>query len=54
MTTGALTITLDDGERQVLLLALAVLGLHRPGWQPACIEPLAARLDGRARDNTAE
>jgi hypothetical protein len=26
------TVTLEEGERQATILALAVLALHRPGW----------------------
>jgi hypothetical protein len=27
------TVTVDDGERQMLLLALAKLSIERPGWK---------------------
>lgn len=39
-------IELDESQRQVLLLAIAKLSLSRPGWHPACLTPIAVKLDG--------
>jgi hypothetical protein len=49
-----ITVTIDEGERQMLLLALAKLSIERPGWHWTLGE-LAAKFstaptieDGRA------
>ena len=31
-----MTVTIDEEDRQLVLLALAILGLQRPGFQFAC------------------
>ncbi len=36
----------DEGDRQMILLALAELSLRRPGWEPAAIRPVAQKLGG--------
>jgi hypothetical protein len=38
-------IDVTDGERQVILLALAELALSRPGWNPMLLE-LGVRFAG--------
>ena len=38
------TFTITESERQVIVLALARLGLERPGWEPACIVPLVRKI----------
>jgi hypothetical protein len=40
------TFTVDEGQRQILLLALAKLSLERPGWEYA-LDLIAAQLQGR-------
>lgn len=42
-----MTIEVSEGERQVIVLALADLALSRPGWNPMLSE-LAARFAGVA------
>jgi hypothetical protein len=44
------TVTLDEGERQMLLLALAQLALDRPGWEWTLGE-LAEKYQGREMFN---
>ena len=39
-------IQLEEGQRQMVLLALAKLSIERPGWLDA-IEELALRMDNR-------
>jgi hypothetical protein len=40
-----MTVEITEGERQVILLALAELALSRPGWNPMLFE-LAASFAG--------
>lgn len=42
-----MTIELEEGDRQAILLALAKLSLSRPGWHPACLSRIADQLRGR-------
>lgn len=41
-----MTITIEEDQRQMLLLAIANLHLARPGWSLPC-EELADLLEGR-------
>jgi hypothetical protein len=41
-----ITITLDEGQRQATLLALALLCLQRPGWD-FMLGEIADKLNGR-------
>lgn len=43
-----MTIELEEGDRQAILLALAKLSLSRPGWHPAYLSRIAEQLGGRA------
>jgi len=47
-----MTLELDEGERQLVLLALAKLSIERPGWD-AALNRIALRMDntenGRAQ-----
>jgi len=47
-----MTLELDEGERQLVLLALAKLSIERPGWDDA-LNRIALRMDntenGRAQ-----
>lgn len=47
-----MTLELDEGERQLVLLALARLSVERPGWDDA-LNRIALRMDnpenGRAQ-----
>lgn len=38
------TLSLDEGQRQMVLLALAKLAIERPGWQSA-LEEIALQID---------
>jgi hypothetical protein len=40
-----MTVNLDEGQRQMLLLALAELALSRPGWDHS-IREIASRFSG--------
>jgi hypothetical protein len=42
-----MTVKLDKSEQDLIILALAKLSLSRPGWHPACITPLAEKLQGK-------
>lgn len=42
-------VEIDDGERQMILLALAHLQIERPGWEYA-LTTLAAKLDNVVDD----
>jgi len=44
MSLHDLTLTITEEERQMLLLALAVLVSQRPGWDYACNE-IALKMD---------
>ena len=48
------TITIDEGQRQVLLMALAHLAAERPGWHPVCIKPIAQKMDNPDPDSMYE
>lgn len=39
------TITVDEGQRQGLLMALAHLSVERPGWAPAFLDPIVMQID---------
>ena len=39
-----ITVALEEGERQAVLLALAELSLARPGWVPF-LEGIAMKMD---------
>jgi hypothetical protein len=41
-----MTIELEEGQRQLLLMALVVLAEERPGWLPAAIMPIVGKLRG--------
>ena len=41
-----MTIEIKEEERQVLLLALAILCFQRPGWE-LFIETIVEKLDGK-------
>lgn len=45
-----ITVELDEGQRQMTLMALAALAVERPGWDMALSE-IAAKMD---RVQTAE
>lgn len=40
-----MTIEIEEDERQLLILALALTSLLRPGWEPMCREK-AVKLSG--------
>jgi hypothetical protein len=42
---GTYRLDLEEGERQIVVLALAELALSRPGWDPAAIRPIVERVD---------
>jgi hypothetical protein len=42
-----MTVTFDESDRQAILLAIATLNLHRPGWTYYLGE-IADKLQGRA------
>ena len=44
-----ITMELDEGERQMLLMALAHLAVERRGWDDA-LERLALQIDNRSVD----
>jgi hypothetical protein len=46
-------ITLEEGQRQILLLALAKLSIERPGWLDA-IERIAFLMDNRTMQGKPE
>jgi hypothetical protein len=46
-------IQIDEGQRQMMLLALAKLSIERPGWLTA-IEELALKMDNRTADGKPE
>lgn len=39
------TITITEGQRQGLLMALAHLAVERPGFHPAFLKPIAELMD---------
>jgi hypothetical protein len=41
-----MTVEISEGERQVIILAIARLSVERPGWHPACLKPIAEKLSG--------
>lgn len=43
-TPKMLTVELDEGQRQLVLMALAALAVERPGWDMALSE-IAAKMD---------
>jgi hypothetical protein len=48
-----ITITLEEEERQMTLLALAKLAVERPGWVWA-LEQIALKMDNRVDEDRAE
>ncbi len=51
--TTELTITIQEEQRQLMLLALAICALERPGFDMALSE-IAALMDNRTEDGRAE
>lgn len=49
MNLEPITITLEEGERQLVLMALAHLAIERPGWDFALME-VAKKLDNDRLD----
>jgi len=47
------TFTVEDAERQMILLALAELSIARPGWIDT-LESIALKMDNRNADGHAE
>lgn len=47
------TLQLDEGQRQMVLLALAKLSIERPGWLEA-IEEIAMKMDNRTAEGKPE
>lgn len=43
----ALNVAITEGERQLILLALAKLSIERPGWDDA-LNQLALKMDNEA------
>lgn len=41
-----ITVTLDEGQRQAVVMALAHLAVERPGWD-MMLEEIAAKMDTR-------
>lgn len=46
--TDTHTLSLNEGERQALLMALAHLAVDRPGWDDM-LSAIASRVDNRDR-----
>lgn len=40
-----MTIDIEESDRQLMILSLALCSLLRPGWEPACRDA-AKKLDG--------
>lgn len=53
MSLDSHTITIDESQRQMTLLALAILALQRPGWNMALNE-IAQKMDNVAPDGTCQ
>lgn len=51
---NSVTITIEEGQRQAILLALAHLAVERPGWKDACLEPIALLIDNQRPDGKPE
>jgi hypothetical protein len=47
LAMGPTDYTLDEGQRQAILLAIARLSVERPGWEMMLVE-IADVFDGRA------
>lgn len=43
---SSITVTIEEGDRQAILLAIAELALSRPGWD-YMLAKIADSLDGR-------
>jgi hypothetical protein len=50
LLTQTITVTLNESQRQAVLMALAHLAIERPGWRPACLEPIALLMDNQLPD----
>jgi hypothetical protein len=46
-------LEIEEGDRQMILLALAKLSLERPGWD-AALNELALKMDNRDTKGRAE
>lgn len=42
-----ITVTIEEGQRQMILLAIARLAIERPGWNECALGPIAELLKGR-------
>jgi len=45
--TSPITITIEEEERQAILLSLALLSIERPGWHHM-LGNIAEKMEGRA------
>jgi len=46
-------LAIDEGDRQMLLMALAHLAVERPGWNHA-LSRIAIRVDNKTREGRPE
>jgi hypothetical protein len=53
MDLGVVKVDLDEGERQIVLMALAALSIERPGWD-AALNEIAMKIDNVDRAKGAE
>jgi hypothetical protein len=47
------TFTVDESERQAIILSLAELSIARPGWL-MCLETIALKMDNKTADGKAQ
>lgn len=43
------TLTIEESDRQLLVMGLAELAIARPGWVDACLRAAANRIDPEAK-----